>query len=124
MQCIRDLHLEDWFILSFYFLCVCLILGAARQVFIDKDDNQYTGYGREGHEWVLRSTSLEETHGEGGWGRCVPCSIEVYVDDELIEIQEARCDYVCSVTPDLDCDGDVDLQDYAILQRRMNEGPG
>jgi hypothetical protein len=100
-------------------VCLLMLLQPETQVFFDTAPG---GYGPHGYDYVgrpdgtLRTTVACEP-GPGGWGDTVIGHVEFYVDGALCE--GASCNVPCEVYVnfDADCDGDVDLQDFAEFQR-------
>jgi len=87
---------------------VLMLLGQTEtvQLFIGDD-----GCYGDGTRWVVREAVNECEHGNGGWG---PVKMECYSDGALYYRCGVAVTFDCAEvrpTPDLDQDGDVDLED-------------
>ena len=93
-------------------LCL-LLLGQTETVqFFVGDDGCYG----DGTSWVVRSAINECEHGAGGWG---DARMECYSDGAMYHACGVPIElYCCSA--DLDQDGDVDLEDFALFQREYD----
>jgi len=87
------------------------------QLFVGTDGCYGTGT-----EFVVREAANECEHGDGGWDTAV---MECYADGGLYHrcgvVIELHCTEILP-TPDLDQDGDVDLNDFASFQLAMTGG--
>lgn len=91
---------------------VAVTAAASRQLFVNLDANPATGYAADGVDIVCREAGLEHGAGPGGWGRRVPCYVEIYgTAGNYVEAWPYRCEAVCKA--DYDGDGDQDLADFA-----------
>lgn len=105
------------------YLAASILTPDTKQFFVNQDEDISTGYNAlQGSDLVCREALIESNWGPGGFGRRVPCCIEWYTvyGGALTASACGECELRCA--PDIDCDGDVDLDDFSWLQSLMT-GP-